>query len=169
MTHAFVPLAIAVGLGKQRIDPRVALAGAVMAILPDADVAGFRLGVEYADNWGHRGASHSLIFSACVTGLLALIWPKARTIGAIMFLFLAGASHGLLDMLTDGGLGVALYWPFENNRHFAPWTPIRVSPIGGGFFSARGAETMLSEIVWICLPILPAAIALRYLMRRVEQ
>jgi len=32
-----------------------------LSLLPDADVYGFRLGVKYADPWGHRGATHSLL------------------------------------------------------------------------------------------------------------
>ena len=64
------------------------------------------------------------------------------------------ASHGLLDMLTNGGLGVALFWPFELTRHFAPLTPIAVSPIGlSDFISARGATVLWSEAIWIWMPL----------------
>jgi len=56
-----------------------------------------------------------------------------------MYFFLATASHGLLDAMTDGGLGVAFFVPFDKHRYFLPWTPIRVSPIGvGRFFTDRG-------------------------------
>jgi len=57
------------------------------------------------------------------------------------------ASHGLLDTLTDGGLGVALLWPFSNTRYFAPWRPIPVAPIGSRLFEARGIHLMLHECV----------------------
>jgi inner membrane protein len=69
------------------------------------------------------------------------------------------ASHGLLDTLTSGGLGAALWWPFDNARIFAPVTPVRVSPIGMGFFSARGVETLISEAKWIWLPSIAIALA----------
>ncbi len=49
-----------------------------------------------------------------------------------LFLFVATISHGILDALTDGGLGVAFFAPFVNTRYFFPWTPIKVSPIGAG-------------------------------------
>jgi inner membrane protein len=58
--------------------------------------------------------------------------------------------------MTDGGLGVAFFAPFSNERWFLPWRPIRVSPIGvAAFFSSRGRAVLESElrIVW-----LPAAI-----------
>ena len=152
MTHAIVPLAIAAAAGRARISPRVALAGAVLAMLPDADVIGFAFGIDYADPWGHRGGTHSIALAVLVAGVLAAVWREARSVSAFAFLFLAMASHGLLDALTDGGLGIALLWPFDDVRLFAPVTPIRVSPIGAGFFSARGLETLLSEVLWVWLP-----------------
>ncbi len=152
LTHALVPLACAAAAGPQRIAPAVALAGAMLAIVPDADVIGFALGIDYADNWGHRGASHSLAIAALVTGAVAALWPQVRTGVALLFLFIAAASHGLLDMATDGGFGVALAWPWDDARLFLHVTPIRVSPIGAGFFSARGLETVWSEVCWVWLP-----------------
>lgn len=152
MTHAIVPLAFAVAARPGRIAPRVALAGAVLAILPDADVIGFRFGIAYADAWGHRGATHSLMFGTVLAAAVSLAWEEARSQAAFLFLALAAVSHGLLDTLTDGGLGAALWWPFDDARVFAPVAPVRVSPIGAGFFSLRGLETLVSELVWIWLP-----------------
>jgi len=55
--------------------------------------------------------------------------------------------------MTDGGLGVAFFAPFDNHRYFLPWTPIRVSPIGiGRFFTSRGAAVIRSEFLWIWVP-----------------
>jgi len=165
MTHAIVPLAIAAAAGRQRIGPRLALAGAALAMLPDADVAGFALGVDYADTWGHRGATHAIAFAVIVAGAVALLWREARSWGAFAFLAFAMASHGLLDALTSGGLGPALLWPASDARIFAPVTPIRVSPIGAGFFSARGVVTMLSELRLVWLPCCALAAA-GWLFRR---
>lgn len=152
MTHAVVPLAIAVAAGRSRISPKLALAAAGLAILPDADVVGFALGIDYADPWGHRGATHSIAFAIACAAALALAWREARSIGAFAFLAFAMASHGLLDAFTSGGLGPALLWPVSDARTFAPASPIRVSPIGAGFFSARGAATLMSEIKLVWLP-----------------
>lgn len=134
------------------------MAGAAFAVLPDADVVGFAFGVDYADEWGHRGATHSFVFAAICAAALALVWREARSQVAFGFLTLAMASHGLLDTLTDGGLGAALFWPFDSGRIFAPETPIRVSPIGANFFSARGLETFMSELRWIWFPCAVLAI-----------
>jgi inner membrane protein len=123
---------------------------ASLAMLPDADVIGFPLGIAYAAPWGHRGASHSVAF-AC--GIAAISWVimRARQLPGLRTALIALAvvsSHGLLDSLTDGGLGVALLWPFSNERFFAPWTPLPVAPIGANFFTTmRGARVALVELL----------------------
>jgi inner membrane protein len=69
------------------------------------------------------------------------------------FFFGATASHGVLDALTNGGLGVAFFAPFSNTRYFFPWQPIEVSPLGiEPFLSSRGVEVMVSEFKWVWIP-----------------
>lgn len=154
ITHAVLPLAAAAAIGRKRIPCSLAFAGAALAMVPDLDVIGFRFGVAYADTWGHRGATHSLAFAAIVATALALLRREWRTPAAWCFLFASAASHGLLDTLTDGGMGVALFWPLDSTRYFAAVTPIRVSPIGVRFFTIRGLETAQSEFLWFWLPAL---------------
>lgn len=63
-------------------------------------------------------------------------------------------SHALLDALTDGGLGVALFWPLSDERIFFPWRPIPVAPIGRRFFTTeRGLLVAATELAW-SLPLL---------------
>jgi inner membrane protein len=119
-----------------------------LSLLPDVDVIGFSLGVHYEDPWGHRVATHSLMFAvaaACVVFVVAKLarFPPLRT--ALIALAVV-ASHGLLDTLTDGGLCCALLWPFSNERFFAPWTPLPVAPIGRAFLSAEGLAVALTEL-----------------------
>ncbi len=149
ITHAALPLAAGIGLGRGRIPTALIAAGMALAVLPDLDVIGFRLGVDYADAWGHRGATHSLVAALLVGGVAAALMKARPRWIAFAFLAASMASHGLLDMLTNGGLGVALFWPLDLGRHFFAATPIRVSPIGAGFFSARGWAVIQSELVWI--------------------
>jgi inner membrane protein len=116
----------------------LALVAALLAMLPDLDVIGFGLGIPYGARLGHRGFSHSLTFAvgSALVGHAALRWHSKRRgrtapgIVAYLLLLLAAASHPLLDMLTDGGLGVALLAPLSWTRLFFPVTPIPVSPIG---------------------------------------
>ena len=121
----------------------------LLSLLPDADVGGFSMGVEYGDPWGHRGATHSLVFSAVGGLALGLVAPLLGlpVVGTALTGAAVLASHALLDTLTDGGLGCALLWPFSDMRYFAPWTPIPVAPIGFAFVSPRGLRVAATELV----------------------
>lgn len=120
-----------------------------LAMLPDADVVAFKLGIAYGAEWGHRGASHSLVLAAVVAlgvaGVTRVLGGPAARMGVLALL--AVGSHGLLDALTDGGLGAALLWPFSQARLFAPVRPLPVAPIGAGMLSARGLYVVLVEFI----------------------
>ena len=147
------------------------VAGATLAAAPDLDVIGFHFGVAYGDLLGHRGLTHSLFVAAVVGGALSFALGRARStardrLQIAAYLFLATASHGLLDAMTTGGLGVALLAPLDNSRYFFPWRPIAVSPIGiAPFFTSRGAAVLLNEAVWVGVPFLAIA-TLGWLLRR---
>ena len=134
--------------------------GCVCAIFPDLDVLMFNF-VSYDHFLGHRGFFHSLFFCLILSVLItAIFYRKEKTLSFsgfryILFFFLCAASHGLLDMLTDGGLGVAIFSPFNNERYFFPWRPVEVSPIGiQNFFSEWGLSVIKSELIWIGIPCL---------------
>jgi inner membrane protein len=172
---------LAVGMAAARLYPtekqsrHVSLASVLfwsaLSFLPDADVVGFALGVQYGNEWGHRGATHSIAFSAVLgaaIGVAALFVrrPAIRT-GVAASLVLG--SHALLDTLTDGGLGCALFWPFDFMRYFAPWTPIPVSPVGLAVLSPYGLYVAAVELVffapfmWLALrprlrPVIPVIV-----------
>jgi inner membrane protein len=142
-----------------RLPYRVAIAGAILTIVPDLDVAAFALGIPYEHVLGHRGFSHSITFALIVSTVVTfLLRVEGHHRATFVFLFLCLMSHALLDAMTDGGLGVAFFAPFHNERYFLPWTPIRVSPIGAGFFSARGMATMKSELGWVWGPCVIAGV-----------
>ncbi len=160
-THAVIPIAAGLALGRGRVTRPVLATGILLSMLPDADVIGFRLGIDYANQFGHRGASHALLVAAGVAAFITALLRPERWGLTFAFLFLSMASHGILDALTSGGLGPALFWPFDDARYFAPVTPIRVSPIGMGFFSGRGVTVILSEMLWVWLPATLLAIMAR--------
>lgn len=133
------------------------LLAAACAFLPDADVVGFKLHVAYDSLWGHRGLSHSLLAALVVaTGVVLLVGGRAGAPppGRLwVLLFLATASHGVLDAMTTGGLGVAFFSPFDAERHFFGFRPIAVSPIGiRNFLGEWGARVLRSEVKWVVLP-----------------
>jgi inner membrane protein len=138
-------------------------------MLPDADVLSFFFGIPYGNVLGHRGITHSILFAiaiGCAVGFLCFRGLEAARWKLALYFSAATASHPLLDMLTNGGLGVALLAPFSNERFFFPWRPIAVSPIGLGFFSERGVSVAVSEFVWIWLPSIVIAAILWLLVRR---
>ena len=105
--------------------------------------------------WGHRGATHSLTLAlagAVVVGVGAR-WRARPFARAFVFASIVLGSHGLLDSMTDGGLGIALLWPYSLTRYFAPWRPIVVAPIGADFFTVYGATVAASEVV-LFVPLL---------------
>lgn len=168
-THAVVPLAAGIAFGAGVIDRRLLLAGMVAAVVPDADVVAFKFGIAYADALGHRGASHSFAFAAMLGLVGALLHRPLRSAPwkAASWCFACALSHPVLDALTNGGLGVALWWPWSDARVFAPWRPIAVSPIGAGFFSARGLQVIASEMRWVWLPCALVAATVLALRRAV--
>jgi inner membrane protein len=165
--HIAVGLAVAsVRAGRPLRERRrlaAALLWSLLSLLPDLDVIGFSLGVEYGDEWGHRGATHSIVFSVAVAAVVgAAALPRRRRAGSTAFAAaLVLVSHALLDTLTDGGLGCALFWPFDLTRYFAPWTPIPVAPIGVDFLSASGLYVAVVEAIlfaplfWLALSPAP--------------
>lgn len=156
-THAVAALALGTAFAPEGAPRRFWIWGAVLAMVPDADVLGLRLGIPYGAPLGHRGFTHSILAAALVAAL-ALAWERRRDPalpwrrwGA--FFLLAALSHGLLDAMTTGGMGVGFFLPFDAARCFLPWRPIRVSPIGvGPFLSSRGLAVLASEALWVWLP-----------------
>ena len=64
-------------------------------------------------------------------------------------------THALLDLMTNGTLGIALLSPFDNGRFQLPWRPIPVSPIGvRRFLSEWGLMVLAKEIPYVCVPAL---------------
>ena len=130
------------------------------SIFPDVDVLAFAVTIPYEHVLGHRGLTHSLFFSLTFgLGVVRFGFPEVRVRSItgqklVAHFSLVTASHGFLDALTDGGLGVAFFAPFENGRYFFPWTPVKVSPIGiTSFFSEWGLQVVASELCWIGIPV----------------
>ena len=164
-SHAVCATAVGYAYASDRMPARFWVLTALCSMLPDADVVGFAFGIRYSDMFGHRGFSHSILFAIIVGCLVSLSAFREKRDRLMLYFTLITLSHPLLDMLTDGGLGVALFAPFSAKRYFFPWRPIEVSPIGAGFFSSRGLEVFASELIWVWLPSLAVAL-IAYICRR---
>ena len=158
-THLAPPIAAALALGSARVPPKMLLVGMLAAVLPDADGLAHLLGAGplYGSWLGHRGFTHTLLFALLmgVAGLwLCRLW-KGKPWQGFVWLLACTLSHPLLDMMTSGGAGIALWAPFSTEREFAPWRPVRVSPLAPSqLLSSRGAAVLLSELQYIWMPLL---------------
>jgi inner membrane protein len=169
-SHPAPVLALGVALGLRRIPPRLFILAVVFSIVPDFDTAGFRFGISYGSWLGHRGFSHSLLFALFCGIFAAWIapWLKSSRLLSGMLVFLSIVSHIALDALTNGGLGVAVFWPFSDLRYFFPWQPIQVSPLNPKvfFMTEKGLRVIVSELRWVWLPLMLAALTWRLFMRK---
>lgn len=117
-SHALVALALGRVLERQAMMWRVLSMGAVCSIVPDLDVIGLYFGIQYGDLWGHRGLTHSICFAVLLSAALIGLGYRQYAAGtrAVIFLyyfyyFLCIASHGVLDAMTDGGVGRGVLRP----------------------------------------------------------
>lgn len=170
--HAYAAFSIGSGFPDKIRNWKFLSLGIICSILPDADVISFSLGIPYEAFWGHRGFSHSIVFAFLLGLLVTFLFYKNsfRTntwLPYVLFLSFCTISHGILDAMTTGGLGVAFFSPFDNSRYFFPWRPIKVSPIGAGnFFSEWGIRVIKSEAIWIGIPFTLYLVVMKLLKRR---
>ncbi len=150
--HGFLAFSLGNSLEKEMITSKVLWTGIFLSIIPDMDVIAFAFGIPYESIWGHRGVSHSILFALITSTLISMYFIKSlkhsgSSSGIFIFLFLSMVSHGFLDAMTTGGLGVGFFIPFDTDRYFFNYRPILVSPIGiDSFLSSWGLAVILSEI-----------------------
>lgn len=154
-SHIVVPAVLYASLRSNAVNYRLFILAALLSILPDLDVIAFKFGIPYESQWGHRGFTHSFVFAFAVAALCAMFYRalKSRPWPVLWISFIACASHAVLDAMTNGGLGVAFFWPFDITRYFFPFQPLLVPPIGiGSFFSEWGMRVIMSELIWVFMP-----------------
>lgn len=154
--HVAASTALGLAFFPKQVRPATLVLAGFCAFAPDLDVLTFRWGIPYESIWGHRGWTHSLAFALLFGTLIGLIFKfldKKNSIALTAWLVFSTASHPLLDMMTNGGRGVALWWPFSEGRIFFPYRPIQVSPLAvSDFFTPWGLEVLASEVIWIGFP-----------------
>jgi inner membrane protein len=173
LTHGFVAAALGKAAFPERMTARFLVLAVGCSLLPDLDVIGFQVGVRYADMFGHRGFSHSLLFALLVALLIAFFAFRSERVfskrwwGLVLFFFSVGATHGVLDAMTNGGYGVAFFSPFDRTRYFLPWQPLHVSPISiNGFLSRKGLSIIMSELRSVWLPMIITVIGILLVRRK---
>jgi inner membrane protein len=159
ISHVAVAASAGLAFAPKDVPDRFWYLSIICSIIPDADVIGLYFDIPYSHFFGHRGFFHSPFFSLLLSAGIVFLFFRDMEIFSrswlfyFVFFFLVSASHGILDALTNGGLGIALLSPFDNTRYFFPWTPIQVSPIGiKSFLSEWGLTVLKNELLWIWLP-----------------
>jgi inner membrane protein len=120
----------------------------LFAVAPDLDTwVMMALEIPRGSLFSHRGVFHSPCFLSLLALGIAALAARGRGVLAVAALWAAAATtHPLLDMLTDGGSGIMLLFPFSTARYFFPWRPIRVSPLSIARFFERADEILRSEL-----------------------
>ncbi len=133
---------------------RLALAALFCACWQDVDYASLLFEVRPHETFGHRGATHSLFVAAAVAAIVAFALFRARFRRVFPILFAVGASHGLLDALTAGDVGVALFWPLTSARFHFPFSLIASCPGGvDEWLGYWGILTLANELLYVVIPV----------------
>ena len=174
ITHSVVAVSAGVSTTFLNRSLKFWILSIVCSSLPDADVIGYHwLYIPSYHFLGHRGFFHSPFFAAILSFLFVSVFYRKDGMFSkqwwkyFLYFFILTASHGIFDALTNGGNGIALLSPLTNERYFFPWTPIEVSPLSiNRFLSPRGMTVLLSEMLWIWLPVILIAIVVRMKTKR---
>jgi inner membrane protein len=163
-THALVPVAAAIAVSRPLAHWRLVAFAAVAAMAPDLDaIANPMFGLQADSIYSHRGFTHSL-FIAMGAGILAAIIHRrlrVRPLTAAAVVGGAMASHGLLDMMSDTGLPVAILWPLSATRLYAHWRPIHGGELELSRWATQLPPRLETELWQLILPMLAAALAIR--------
>ena len=87
------------------------------------------------------------------TGFRDAHWVPSRA--GWLAIFSATASQGILGAMTNGGLGIAFFAPFDDTRYFFPFRPLAVSSFSvEALITATVRAILRNEMLWIKLPSL---------------
>ena len=89
-SHAIVALAMGKAFENKELSWRELFLGALCSVVPDFDVIGLYIGIQYGDVWGHRGLTHSIMFAVLLAASLVAVWYRGKDLFAMTGLFLGG-------------------------------------------------------------------------------
>lgn len=120
ITQAALGAAIGEVVLGEKIGKKGAILGAIIATIPDLDVALYLFYDKFEMLSIHRGYSHSILFSIIAAFLIAYLlqrikWTKTISFQRLwLFTWLALFTHALLDSFT--AYGTQLFLPFSDAR-----------------------------------------------------
>jgi len=158
--HAAAGLAITTAFHGDKLPRRTWALAAFCAMAPDLDWFVSLLDMHRGHVLNHRGAAHSFFAAGLIaTAVFLLAFRKEQRRGAVwLCLTIAAVSHGILDALTSGGVGVALFMPFSETRWACLWQPGKVAPLPlGREHTWHFLHSLWTELFWIGFPALVLA------------
>lgn len=174
LAHAAIPFVTrSAARAPAALERRLLLVAIFCATWADLDFSTLAFEVRPNEIAGHRGLTHSLFVAtlvgvACAFAFFRSLGVRSRAFARVaIFLVLAGASHGLLDAMTTGQDGVALFWPFDSARHMLPFRLLASCPLGlDEAFGTWGFFTFANELLYVVLPLALVVTLLREPERR---
>ena len=157
-THALVGTALGqAGISDWRKDWRFWCLVIVCSILPDIDSIGFLMGVPYGNLWGHRGMTHSLVFSRspCALPLGMLQQSVSPASGSSRVLLFRGDGFARRSGCHDQRrIGCRLLLSLQSATLLLfVAADSCLSHRLTRFFTNRGLRIYASEILWVwCRP-----------------
>src|SRR5437868_2749404 len=100
LAHSAIALIV-----RPRPERRLTLALLIGSLWPDLDLLSLAFEVRPNEMLGHRGLTHSIVAAMLAAAIASLVLRSRRD---LLLLFGVAASHGLLDAITAGDVGVAL-------------------------------------------------------------
>lgn len=129
---------------------------AAVAASPDLDFFLISLPVQ-GTPLEHRVMTHSLLFALVAGSAIGGLIGFRRSGRLAAFLgFVAMASHGIADALTDNGPGPRLLWPFLSEPIRFVWHPIPGTESFQEYFTSAAFPVVSGEAL-VCVPFLAAA------------
>lgn len=158
MASAFAHAAVALTRGAARVpkelDRRLLVATIACATWQDLDYISVAFEVRPHEVLGHRGATHSIFVAIAIAAILAFAFFRRQFLRVFAFLAAAGASHGILDAMTAGDLGVAFFWPVTPARFHFPFALVASCPVGvNEWLGPWGLLTIVNEGLYVIIPI----------------
>ena len=115
-THMFFSYLINFGIGSLKYNEYAMVFGILMGVISDFDILWFPVGRKFSIA-RHRGISHSVLFIAVATVILAAITAPIIHVDFIVLCLIgliSGLSHICLDVLTT--IGIPVFWPFTKRE-----------------------------------------------------
>ena len=167
LAHSLIGATVAAALDKgAEVRWRLLCLGGFLAVCPDFDY--FLNWLQIGRGGWHHGFTHSIVFAMFVGAITAFVC-RWRSVRGFIICCAATVSHTLLDYVITESRGVALWWPFIDQRY-----KLRVpSPIDYTVRSASLWEATV-DVLRICLleliiftPLLLLVILLRRSWQRI--